>query len=279
MTGSATLPDDAIWRALADPTRRRLLDLLRRAPRTTGTLAAEFPRVTRYAVMKHLRVLTEAGLVMVVRRGRERWNHLNAVPLRRLSLRWLEPFATRRADALLNLASVAEALPPDEDPPMTDLPLSSLDFALEIGIAASRAEVWRALVEETGRWWPADFYTGPGGRDFVIEPRLGGKVVEHWGDGQGLVWGEVLGIRTQEMLLLCGDSGPEFGGPSRGFHRFELTEVEGGMRLTFRESGFGVLSQKTADSLRDGWRYLIEGCLKPFVETGEQPARPETVEV
>lgn len=69
-----------VWQALADPTRRTILDLLRVAPRTSGQLAAQF-ETTRFAVRKHLNRLEAAGLVVVRRTGRERWNYLNAMPL------------------------------------------------------------------------------------------------------------------------------------------------------------------------------------------------------
>jgi DNA-binding transcriptional ArsR family regulator len=92
----------AVWKALADPTRRRILDLLRDGPRTTNAIAAAFP-VTRFAIMKHLRILERSGLVLVERRGRERWNHLNAVPLRRIYERWISGYADLWAASLLTL--------------------------------------------------------------------------------------------------------------------------------------------------------------------------------
>jgi len=111
MMASAAAPEatteDLVFRALADPTRRRILDRLRAGPVTTGDLAALFP-CTRFAVMKHLRVLTEAGLVLVRRRGRERWNVLNPVPIRQLYRRWIRPFEAERADALLRLKQIVE---------------------------------------------------------------------------------------------------------------------------------------------------------------------------
>lgn len=103
------VPDsEPIWRALADPTRRAILDELRRGPRTTGTLAEAFP-TTRFAVMKHLAVLVETGLVTVERRGRERLNHLNPVPLRQVYERWVRPHADAAAEVALRLADHAEA--------------------------------------------------------------------------------------------------------------------------------------------------------------------------
>ena len=96
-----------MWKALADPTRRRILDLLRKRPRTTGELATEF-ETTRFAVMKHLKVLALAELVLVERRGRERWNHLNPVPIQRIHRRWIRPFEEEPANALLRLKARAE---------------------------------------------------------------------------------------------------------------------------------------------------------------------------
>ena len=83
-------PLDAIWEALADPTRRTLLEKLVDGPRTTGDLCRSFT-TSRFAVMKHLDVLTRAGLLVVERRGRDRWNHLDPGALRPIG-RWLERY-------------------------------------------------------------------------------------------------------------------------------------------------------------------------------------------
>lgn len=108
---------DIVFKALADPTRRRILDLLRAGPRTTGDLAGEFESskarggrtgVSRFAVMKHLRVLERAGLVVVQRQGRERYNFLNAVPLRQMYERWVSAYADLWATALVNLKRIVE---------------------------------------------------------------------------------------------------------------------------------------------------------------------------
>ena len=100
--------DDAVWRALANPQRRRILDLLRGKPRTTGELAARFGDLSRYAVMQHLGVLVEAGLVVVRRDGRERWNHLNPVPIRAIYERWVSRYAEQDAKALISLKGFVE---------------------------------------------------------------------------------------------------------------------------------------------------------------------------
>jgi DNA-binding transcriptional ArsR family regulator len=94
--------DDArIWKALGSPHRRALLDALRDGPKTTGALCEVLPQLSRYAVMQHLGVLERAGVVLVRREGRERWNELNAVPIQRELKRWLNGFQRATASQLL----------------------------------------------------------------------------------------------------------------------------------------------------------------------------------
>lgn len=102
---------DAVWKALSDATRRRLLDLLRDQPRTTGELCAHFPGVSRFAVMKHLRVLRGAGLAIERREGRQVWHHLNAVPIRLIYVRWVSRFADSWATSLVALKRMMETEP------------------------------------------------------------------------------------------------------------------------------------------------------------------------
>jgi DNA-binding transcriptional ArsR family regulator len=99
---------DILFHALADRTRRAILDLLRKQARTTGELAQAFPKLSRFAVMKHLGVLEEAGLVIARREGRQRWNHLNAVPLRQMYERWVRPYESAWAGSMLNIKRAAE---------------------------------------------------------------------------------------------------------------------------------------------------------------------------
>ena len=99
---------DPVFKALADPTRRRLLDLIKDGPRTTGWLCERFPHLTRFAVMKHLGVLEEAKLVLVRRRGRERYNYINHVPIRQIYERWMGPYAELWSASLLRLKDHVE---------------------------------------------------------------------------------------------------------------------------------------------------------------------------
>jgi DNA-binding transcriptional ArsR family regulator len=101
--------DDRVFKALADPTRRFLLDLLfEREGRTLTELEAEVD-MTRFGVMKHLRQLEEAGLVLTRRSGREKLHFLNPVPIRLVHDRWIDKYTERRVSALADLKADLEA--------------------------------------------------------------------------------------------------------------------------------------------------------------------------
>ena len=99
---------DRIFKALSAATRRDILDALKDQPQTTGELCARFPALDRCTVMQHLKVLEEAGLVIVQRRGRERWNYLNPLPIKQLYDRWIGPYAIHAVDLLSRLQSDLE---------------------------------------------------------------------------------------------------------------------------------------------------------------------------
>lgn len=96
--------DDLVFKALADRTRRRLLDrLFEHDGRTLGELEAEVPEMTRFGVMRHLAVLEQAGLVVTRKHGRHKHHYLNPVPIRVISQRWMNKYSDQLAGALLDL--------------------------------------------------------------------------------------------------------------------------------------------------------------------------------
>ena len=99
---------DAVFKALANPVRRQMCDELKRLPLTTKQLCECIPEIDRTTVMMHLRVLEGAGLVVPVRKGRERFNHLNAMPIQMIHERWIGPHAERAAAGLLRLKTELE---------------------------------------------------------------------------------------------------------------------------------------------------------------------------
>ena len=90
---SSESQEDAIFKALANGKRRQMLDAIQHAPLTTGALCERFPEMDRCTVMQHLKVLEEADLIIPRREGRERWNHLNALPIRQIHDRWISQYA------------------------------------------------------------------------------------------------------------------------------------------------------------------------------------------
>jgi DNA-binding transcriptional ArsR family regulator len=106
---SPVTDDDRVFKALADPTRRFLLDLLFAREGQTLTELESAVEMTRYGVMKHLKVLEEADLVVTRRSGREKLHFLNAVPIREVHDRWIDKYTERHVAALIDLKNELES--------------------------------------------------------------------------------------------------------------------------------------------------------------------------
>ena len=106
------MPDelDQAWKALADATRRSILDFLRDGPRTTTEIVEQFVELSRFGVMKHLEVLRDAGLVLTREDGRRRINALNAAPIRQIYERWVSHYQGFWANTLLRVKDDAEKI-------------------------------------------------------------------------------------------------------------------------------------------------------------------------
>jgi DNA-binding transcriptional ArsR family regulator len=102
------MSDDSVFKALAHPRRREILDLLKDGPKTTGALCEVFDDMDRCTVMLHLKVLEEADLVVPHREGRERWNYLNSIPIKRIHDRWIGEYATHAMTILDRLKTDLE---------------------------------------------------------------------------------------------------------------------------------------------------------------------------
>jgi len=102
------MDDDGVFKALADPTRRHLLDrLFERDGRTLSELESDL-EMTRFGVMKHLRIIEAAGLVVALRSGREKLHYLNPVPIRLIHDRWIDKYTERHVSALAELKTELE---------------------------------------------------------------------------------------------------------------------------------------------------------------------------
>ena len=139
---------DAVFRALSDPARRRLLDRLNERNGLTLTELCADMGMTRQSVSKHLVVLEEAEVVTTRRRGREKFHYLNAAPINDIAERWIHHYDRQRAEALSDLKTALEATPMDQTDDQTT-------FVYTTYINATPERVWQGLTEPsfTQRYW------------------------------------------------------------------------------------------------------------------------------
>ena len=243
-----------VWRALADPTMRRILDLLRVRPRTTGEIASHF-ETSRIAVMRHLDVLSSAGLVTSRKRGRARWHYLNAVPLQEMYERWVETLPARWSSGLLGLRRrVADRM--NAEKPIVDV-------ALDVDISAPPNAVFAALTRDPGGWWGPP-YLRSDTIAVTLDARLGGHFVEVWTSG-GAILATVTGLAHDRHLEL---TGPFHLGLALGIASFDVNAVPEGTRLAFSFRAIGAVDPDVLGDLTKGWTELVAERLKTLMETG-----------
>lgn len=255
--GSIEARTALIWRALADATRRRILDLLLERPRITGEIAAQF-RISRIAVMRHLQVLSDAGLIVSRKRGRERRYYLNAIALQQIHRRWFDPLAAGWVSGILRLRSRVEARESD-----VERQGPSLDIAFDVRIGGSPEAVFNALVTDPGGWWGHPMLR-PQATGLTLEPHLGGLFVEHWERG-GAVLAAVTQLATDRHLEL---TGPFHLGLGLGVASFDLAADRNGTLLQFSFRAFGPIDPDRARQFSEGWHELLTRRLKTLVEQG-----------
>jgi uncharacterized protein YndB with AHSA1/START domain len=243
---------DAVFRALADPTRRSLLDeLFREDGQTLSALEARFD-ITRFGVMKHLRQLEEAGLVVSRRRGREKLHFLNPVPIRLVHDRWVSKYAEPWAAALSGLKTRLE---------------HPVEKVFEIYIRTTPERLWEAITDgeirskyQFGSRVSSDWT--PGSRYKMSNPRADGLL----GEGVNL---EVDPPRrlVQTMVALWSDD-VKREGTSRV--TWDIEPVGDSCRLTVTHD---QLREGANGELYGGWPMILSG-LKTWLETGQLLTTP-----
>jgi uncharacterized protein YndB with AHSA1/START domain/DNA-binding transcriptional ArsR family regulator len=256
--------DDPVFSALADPTRRHLLDLLfERDGRALGELVAAVPGMTRFGVMKHLRVLESADLVTTRRVGREKHHYLNPVPIRRLHDRWLDKYRARAAGSLLDLQRALErpATEHPEENPMTSTAAPA--FVHAVYIRATPQAIWRAITET----------------DFTLRYFYGSAVECDWRpsspyrmtiEGELQIEGQILEVDPPRRLVQSWhgvwDEGMAADAPTTV--TWEIEEAMPGVcKLTVIHEGL-VAGSSTLEQVSGGWPYILSG-LKTLLETGK----------
>jgi uncharacterized protein YndB with AHSA1/START domain/biotin operon repressor len=251
---------DHVFKALADPTRRHLLDgLFKRDGQTLGELGHRL-KMTRFGVMKHLRVLEEAGLVVTRRQGREKLHYLNPVPIRLIHDRWIDKYTERFAAVLSDLKHELEE--------------GAMEKVFEIYIKTTPERLWQAITDPAMRarysfgvatysdWTPGSAYQSRT-TDLTVAP------------GMSIAEGENLEVDSPRRLVqtfraLWSDE-VKAEGPSRV--TWEVEPVGDSCRLRVVHSG---LRQGANEELYGGWPMVLSG-LKTFLETGESLTTPASL--
>ncbi|NUO59923.1 MAG: metalloregulator ArsR/SmtB family transcription factor [Hamadaea sp.] len=253
---------DDVFRALADPSRRQLLDSLNeRNGQTLRELCAGL-RMARQSVSKHLAVLEAANLVTTVWRGREKLHYLNAEPINAIADRWIGQYDRARAQALADLKRALEGEP-----------MSDTEFVYTTYIRTTPEKLWQALTDPafTSRYWGTVFETD-------------------WQKGSAITW-IYKGLRmedpeqvilesqpyrrlsytwhtfTPEFQEMVGGMPPEMAAEPRSRLTFELEPQGDVVKLTVVHDGFQPGSQ-VLEGIRGGWPPLLSS-LKSLLETGE----------
>lgn len=142
-------------------------------------------------------------------------------------------------------------------------PLGAMSIQREIMIHAPRPRVFNALINQTGAWWVEPYRLAKGTHTIVLEPRVGGRLYEDWGGGQGGLWGIVTSIKKDEWVELTGAIG--MSDIAHGWVRIELTDSSGGTHVRLYHRAFGQLTPKTESNYAGGWEFLL-GKLRDHAE-------------
>ncbi len=243
---------DLVFKALADPTRRDLLDVLFKEDGQTLSALEERFSMTRFGVMKHLKQLEEAGLVVTMRRGREKLHYLNPVPIQLVHDRWVSKYAEPWASALSELKTRLE---------------STMEKVFEIYIKTTPEQLWEAITNPEirskyhfGAQIASDFT--PGSRFEMGHPGADGLL----GEGENLEVDPPNRL-VQSMTALWSDEA-RAEGTSRV--TWEIEPVGDSCRLVVTHD---QLREGANDELYGGWPMILSG-LKTWLETGELLTTP-----
>lgn len=250
------MEDEAVFRALADPSRRLLLDLLfERDGRTLKQLESELP-MTRFGVMKHLRVLQEAGLIATRKVGRERLHYLNPIPIQLISNRWINKYSAARASVLADLKTVLEGANMTTE--------SKPKLVYQIIIKAPQEQVWQAITtpEFTSRY----YY----GNAVKTDLTVGSPFTYHMPNGAPIVEGEVVASEPPNRLVHTYHSlWPPMNADAPTRVTWELESMPAGVtKVTVVHEDFESQTATYNGLQGGGWAWILSN-MKTLLETGE----------
>jgi DNA-binding transcriptional ArsR family regulator/uncharacterized protein YndB with AHSA1/START domain len=255
---------DAVFRALSDAHRRRILDLLHeRDGQSLLELESNFSDMTRFGVMKHLKILESASLVTTRKCGRFKYHYLNTVPLQEISDRWISRFAAPWSVALADLKSNLE-MPKEKENSMENSTVKTKTQHVFVTVIKTNPEkLWSALID--GKITPAYYY----GATLQGDLKKGSSYSYIGPDGNIFVSGEVLEAVELKKLVMTFEGkwmpGMESDKPSRV--TFEILQQGDCCRLTLIHDQFES-ETATFRNTGGGWPGIISG-LKTLLETGQ----------
>jgi uncharacterized protein YndB with AHSA1/START domain/DNA-binding transcriptional ArsR family regulator len=246
---------DAVFKALADPTRRVLLDRLREHNGQTLSELCEHLDMARQSATQHLDLLVRANLVTVVRRGRERLHYLNPVPIHEIEERWISGFDKPR------LRAISAIKIQSEEYAMTSASTSVPTYVYVTYIHASAQQVWRALTDAdlTAQYW---------GHANVSDWQEGSAWEHRRTDGSGAVdvVGRVIASEPPTRLVLTFEDSPD-AEPQRepSVVTFLIEPHQDIVRLTVTHEN--LPNMEMLGGVSDGWPAVLAN-LKSLLETG-----------
>ena len=253
------------FRALADAHRRLLLDRLREQDgQTLGELEAALPQMTRFGVMKHLRVLEDAHLVTTRREGRRKLHYLNPIPIRLISDRWISRYAARFVDGMADLKYSLEA----------SSEMTAPAQVYEIYIRTTPERLWQALTD--GELTKQYYYDTEVRSDLTV-----GSPFRYYAGDDVLLDGEVLEADPPRRLVTTFSAlwSPEVAADPPSRITYEIEPMGAACRLRMIHDELADDSA-TFHEVAGGWSHILSG-LKTLLETGERLVitRPEPAEV
>jgi uncharacterized protein YndB with AHSA1/START domain len=254
---------DAVFRALADPSRRRILDLIKARPgMPVGELGEHF-EFSRFAVMKHLRILERVGLIVPRRVGRTKQLYVNAVPIQTIYDRWISRYSAVWASRLTTLKYELEG---EEDRKMQ---ATQLQYVQVVYIRTTPQKLWEAITrpELTRKYF---HHT-----DFTSDLRVGSSVEyllpEKDGKREAAIRGTILEVEPPRRLVHTFSFPSHQDEPTRVTYQLEpMGEV---VKLTLTHEGFDG-ETKTYKGITQGWAPILDS-LKSLMETGKPLELPE----
>ena len=250
-----------LWKALAEPKRRRIIQLLHEQARTTSEISAHFD-VSRFAIMRHLKVLEQTELIKTKREGRQRWNYLNEDLFQEVQQTYLES----DADGEYKLGDILSFLAREESVQRrAAVGYEQRPILLEVELPNPSEQVYQALTDEIDDWWSYRIFAES---RMYLEARVGGRFYESFKDGGGALYATVTYLMPGEEIRLSGSMGLVDEGVTNFIHINLQSVSPGTTLLTLAHRFVGQVNAITVDTFKRSWVELLSHHLKDFVDSG-----------